>query len=347
MNAPKISLCIPTYNRPALLRQCVTSLLAQTTDDCEVVVVDNCSGEETAAVVAAFLGHPRFRFHRNDANIGPQRNWNRCVELARGEHIAICHDDDFYAPAFAAASSAFLDAHSSVGFVHCAYRVTDSAGRPIRQFKAYASDQVIPSRQVFVQYLRDSHNVVFSSVMARRGAYATVGEFRDGLICGDYDMWLRMALHFDVGYLARRLVYYRTHDDSLSREVPLRRWYEEHVRIIDFALSLAAGSMPGLDARRDEFVAAAGALWARRGLREALSRGADGHLEGAREYCAVADSLAITPGLRAQTRITRLLLSPAGTAVLRLLRPAWHRVRHTGSGDQRASRRSHEESTEA
>lgn len=324
---PKISLCVPTYNRAALLRHCVSTLLNQTAANFEIVVVDNCSSDDTSVVVAEFSADPRFRYHRNTTNIGPQRNWNKCVDVARGEYVAICHDDDFYAPTFAEECGAFLDAHPSVGFVHCGYHIANQEGEPIGAFRAYRTDQVLPSKGAFLQFLAESHNVAFSCVMARRGAYAAAGPFRDGLICGDYDMWLRMAFHFDVGYRARLLVYSRTHAGRLSHEVPLRRWYEEHVRIIDDAVAMAGTSMPEMLARRDELVNRARALWARRGLREALSLGAGGALVDARAYCEMAASLAVSPGLRLRARLARLLLSPLGAPALQVARQTRRRLR--------------------
>lgn len=331
---PRISLCVPTYNRAHLLRHCVSTLLNQTAKDIEVVVVDNCSSDDTLRVGGEFSGHPRFRFFRNAENVGPQQNWNRCVDAARGDYLAICHDDDFYAPTFAEECGSFLDAHPSVGFVHCGYRVTNMAGIPISGYRAYPTERVIPSAESFVQYLWDSHNVAFSAVMARRSAYEVVGRFRDGFICGDYDMWLRMAFRFDVGYLSRSLVYYRTHDESMSRDVPLRRWYEEHLTIIDDALAMASEAMPELTRQREQILGKARKLWARRGLREAVSRASYGNMVGARQYLEVADSLACTLSLRFQVRVAQLLLSPAGAALLGRLRPAWHRARHLRFGER-------------
>jgi GT2 family glycosyltransferase len=334
---PKISLCVPTYNRADLLVQCVSTLLEQTAQDFEVVVVDDCSTDETTTVVGQFAGDPRFRFFRNASNLGQQGNENRCLEVARGEYIAICHDDDFYVARFAEACGAFLDAHPSVGFVHCGYHVTDTAGVPISRFLAYPTDRVIAAEKSFVEFLWQSHNVAFSTVMARRRAYDAVGGFRDGFICGDYDMWLRMAFRFDVGYVSQPLVYYRTHDGSVSRAVPLRRWYDEHVTIIDDALAMAAEKMPALVAQRDAIVGQTRTLWVRRGLREAMSRASCGNMAGAREYLEVAGAMAVTPSLRIQAWVTRMLLSPTGVMFLECLRPAVIRARHALSAGYRAS----------
>lgn len=329
---PKISLCVPTCNRASLLRQCLSTLLAQTARDVEVLVVDNGSVDETEAVVGAFSQDPRLRYVRNPQNLGPQGNWNRCLELARGEHIAICHDDDLYAPDFAEACSAFLDRHPSVGFVHCGHYVTDAGGTPLKTGLAYPTDRVLPSAEIFLQFLLNSHNVTCPSVMARRTAYDAAGQFRVGVYAGDYDMWLRMAFRFDVGYVSRLLVYYRMHGHNTTREIPLRRFYDEHVMIVEEALATAAGTMPHLSRERNRILGRVRARWARRGLREALSRASSGDIDAGRRYLTAARSLAPALSLRMQIFLAHVLLSPPGAFFLQRLRPSWHYLHRARAG---------------
>src|SRR5437870_9918513 len=95
----KISVCVPTYNRAPLLRECLASLVRQTYRDIEIIVSDNCSTDDTPAVMAECTD-PRLRYYRNDTNIGPYPNLNRCLELAKGDYVCILHDDDVYAADF-------------------------------------------------------------------------------------------------------------------------------------------------------------------------------------------------------------------------------------------------------
>src|SRR5437667_3511518 len=83
---PAVSVCIPAYRGAAHIGEAIESVLAQSFADFELVVVDDASRDDTAAVVARYRD-PRIRFLRNERNAGVQANWNRCLELARGRYF--------------------------------------------------------------------------------------------------------------------------------------------------------------------------------------------------------------------------------------------------------------------
>src|SRR3990170_1950083 len=88
---PTVSLCVPTFNRAQALGRTLESLLRQTFTDFELVVVDNASSDDTTNVVRNFRD-PRIRYYRTPTNLGLYPNWNRCLDLARGEYVAVYHD---------------------------------------------------------------------------------------------------------------------------------------------------------------------------------------------------------------------------------------------------------------
>lgn len=94
-NNPKISICIPTYNRSDLLRKTLVSVIRQTTKPYEIIVVDNCSEDDTEAVTKSFSG---VIYYKNERNLGLAGNWNRCIKLAKGDFLTILHSDDLIAP---------------------------------------------------------------------------------------------------------------------------------------------------------------------------------------------------------------------------------------------------------
>jgi len=94
-----VSIAIPVYNRENLVQRAIESALAQTYADIEVVVVDNCSTDNTSEVVQKYARtDPRVRCFRNKRNIGPVPNWLRCVELSRGQYLKILFSDDWMEP---------------------------------------------------------------------------------------------------------------------------------------------------------------------------------------------------------------------------------------------------------
>lgn len=95
---PILSICIPTYNRSACLRECLESILFSAKgyeEQIEIVVSDNASTDDTSSVINEFRKfYPWIRYHRNDSNIGPERNFYAAAGLGLGEYIWIFGDDD-------------------------------------------------------------------------------------------------------------------------------------------------------------------------------------------------------------------------------------------------------------
>ena len=93
MAGPLVSVCIPVKSMARTICQTVESAIAQPYDNIEVLVVDNCSEDETLELVSAFRD-PRIKVVRNETDVGVYGNHNRCVELARGEFLKFLHGDD-------------------------------------------------------------------------------------------------------------------------------------------------------------------------------------------------------------------------------------------------------------
>lgn len=97
----KLSICIPTFNRAELLRECLASVIPQAHNkaEVEVIVIDNASPDHTRSVVNKFQGESTsLRYYRNELNLGYSGNQVKCFEYAAGEYMAILCDDDLYTP---------------------------------------------------------------------------------------------------------------------------------------------------------------------------------------------------------------------------------------------------------
>lgn len=96
---PKLSFCIATFNRASFLAATLESIIAQATSDCEIVVSDNASTDDTESVVAQYARRfDRLKYHKQDTNTGIDRNFDRAVELATGEYCWLMPDDDVVKP---------------------------------------------------------------------------------------------------------------------------------------------------------------------------------------------------------------------------------------------------------
>ena len=116
-HSPLVSILVPVYNRESLVGPCLQSACEQTVSDCEIVVVDNASTDGTLAVCQKLAAQDqRIRVLSNSSNLGPVRNWHRCIAEARGTYGKILFSDDLMAPDYLAKTIPFLK-QDDVGFV--------------------------------------------------------------------------------------------------------------------------------------------------------------------------------------------------------------------------------------
>jgi glycosyltransferase involved in cell wall biosynthesis len=126
--SPRVSVLVPVFNRADLVGPCIESALAQTFDDLEVVVVDNQSTDGTWDAVQRYGRlDSRVRVFRNDTNVGPVRNWRRCLDEARAPLAKFLFSDDLISPRFLEATVPFLEG-DGVGFVYTAAEIGEEPG---------------------------------------------------------------------------------------------------------------------------------------------------------------------------------------------------------------------------
>jgi len=114
---PQVSILIPVYNREKYISECIQSALDQTYKNFEVIVVDNASTDRTWEICNEYAArNTRLRIFRNQINIGPVKNWKRCIDEASGEYGKILWSDDLIAPDFLEETVPYLE-NNDVGFV--------------------------------------------------------------------------------------------------------------------------------------------------------------------------------------------------------------------------------------
>lgn len=116
-DAPKVSLIITTYNRARLLPRAVNSVLDQTYEDYELIIVDDCSTDSTPEMIQLFE-NPRIRLFRHEVNRGLSAARNTGIANARGEYIAFLDDDDECTPNRLADQVSILDSNPKAGLVY-------------------------------------------------------------------------------------------------------------------------------------------------------------------------------------------------------------------------------------
>jgi len=225
-NTPKISVCIPTYNRAAYVGEAIKSALNQTLKDFELIILDDGSTDNTTKVISKFKD-PRIKFYKNDKNTGMVPAWNKAVSLASGKYITVLHSDDRYLPGFLEEQSKLLDENPDVGFAFSACRIIDENGdlRWVHKWKKFthfglfktAKDrktQILKGEKLIKELIFNNF-IRFPTVMIRRECYDKVGMYTDKFRFGmDWFMWMQIALHYKVAYSDKALADYRKHSGA-------------------------------------------------------------------------------------------------------------------------------------
>lgn len=209
--APIVSVIMAVYNGAALLPETLASLQAQTFGDWELVAVDDCSKDDSVAVLERF-GDPRVRVIRSEANGGPVVARNRAFAEARGRYVAGLDQDDISLPGRFARQVAYLDADPEVSLVSCA---TDF----LIDGKRLPGNWPRPLTPVLIDWLMLVQNpIAWSSVMFRADAARRLDPFErpEMRYVEDFDLYQRLRPFGRLAQIDEVLMLYRCHAGGAS-----------------------------------------------------------------------------------------------------------------------------------
>jgi len=245
MCAPRVSFIVPCYNLAHFLGECVSSILCQSFTDFELLIMDDCSPDNTAEVAASF-DDPRVKHMRNERNLGHLANYNRGISLARGDFIWLISADDYLKSSLVVEKYVrVMDAHPRVGYVFCpSVKTSDEGEQGVMEYSVLGEhDRIFSGRQFLLNPLITICCVPAPAAMVRKECYAKLGLFPLDLPhSGDWYLWCLFAMHFDVAYIAEPMVYRRIHRDNMHKlyqDEATDRMYDNNLavpaRIMDFA----------------------------------------------------------------------------------------------------------------
>jgi glycosyltransferase involved in cell wall biosynthesis len=239
---PLISVCVPMYNNSATIERCLRSILDQDGIEFEIVVCDDNSSDDCAAIAASLL-RTGDRLIRNQTNLGLNGNHNKCIEMARGRCIQFVHGDDWLLPgALRTLVPCFDD--PAVGMAFAPRRVINQKDVPLHR-------RLGPAHIWFPWLRKHNHGPTLvaqmmlqaamgnwigepTCVMFRRELGLNVGGLRDDIYqLVDLDFWLRLMLRCEVCFVRQKLSV-RVHSGgttTLSILKARRNWLD-HLRIL-------------------------------------------------------------------------------------------------------------------
>jgi glycosyltransferase involved in cell wall biosynthesis len=209
-STPLISVILPTYNSALFLSPAVDSVLNQTFQDFELIVVDDGSTDETENILKAYKNSVRY-IKKDHAGASAARN--KGIAEARGEFIAFQDADDLWLPDKLQLQLDYFKAHPQVGVVFTGSHRFDAQGVVDSNIRKGVT---IPTGMIFNEILT-SHFIAMPSVMVRKSCLDEVGLFEEALIGNeDFNLYLRLARKFPFGFVNKVLVHIRLHANNLS-----------------------------------------------------------------------------------------------------------------------------------
>jgi glycosyltransferase involved in cell wall biosynthesis len=216
--SPRVSFVVPCYRLAHYLRGCVESILSQTFESLEVLIMDDCSPDETEEVARSFYD-PRVRYIRNEVNLRHLANYNKGIALAKGKYIwLISADDQLRRPYVLQRYVELMDRDPRVGYAYCAgIGVYGDKETGLVEWAFHGDrDAIFAGHEMFCRLL-ERNSVLAPSGLVRSECYQRHGSFPLDLpYAGDWYLWLLFALHHDVAYFAEPMVNYRQHALSMT-----------------------------------------------------------------------------------------------------------------------------------
>jgi GT2 family glycosyltransferase len=214
----RLSVMMPVYNGAAYLREAIDSVLAQTVQDFELLIMDDGSTDDTPAILEHYAGQDqRVRLFLRPHQ-GLIASCNELLRLATTEIVAVAHADDICLPDRLERQLAVMSEDSSLWILGTTAILIDKRGRQRRRWRVPTGSVAVNSE------LERRCCMVHSSCMMRAGNILAIGGYRPAYECAeDYDLFLRASEHGKVDNLAMVGVLYRQHESNVSHRGNLRQ----------------------------------------------------------------------------------------------------------------------------
>ena len=203
-----ISIVLPVYNGERFLRASIDSVISQTYQNWELLVVDDCSTDSTAAIVREYVQQDsRIKYFKNEVNLRLPRNLNRGFSLAQGNYLTWTSDDNVFRPTALEKMYNALKEDEEAQFAYASCDITDEEDNVIEYMMLYPG---IEKRAV-------GQNPVGACFLYTRKVYETIGEYDpDALYVEDFDYWQRIFMRFKVVPIYEILYSYRSQKGALT-----------------------------------------------------------------------------------------------------------------------------------
>ena len=213
---PLWSVMIPSYNCINFLRETIESVLVQAggSDIMQIEVVDDYSSDGDVEALVGELGKGRVNFYRQPKNVGSLRNFETCINRARGKYIHILHGDDLVKPGFYQEIARLYNAYPEAGAAFTGYSDIDEKGNWLWDGKQISVNSGLIDN--WLTRIATGQLLQTPCIVVKREVYEQLGSFFAVHYGEDWEMWTRIAANYPTAYTPLKLASYRVHSSNIT-----------------------------------------------------------------------------------------------------------------------------------
>ncbi len=237
-----VSVIIPNYNHVRFLKQRMNSVLNQTYQDFEIIILDDCSTDKSRDIIETYRDHPKVsHIVYNEKNSGSTfKQWNKGIALAQGTYIWIAESDDVADKEFLQTLVPYVTGNKQLSVVYAQSYELNEKDEVTGSWLSWTDDldphqfleNFVMNGLIYIDRFLIHRNTIpnASGVVFKKNSYLQVGGADETIKnCSDWLFWMKMLLSSDVAFVAKPLNYFRYHEGSViatatKRSDPKRYW---------------------------------------------------------------------------------------------------------------------------
>jgi glycosyltransferase involved in cell wall biosynthesis len=240
-NRPLWSVMVPVFNCGSYLPQALMSVLQQDPgpDLMQIEVVDDFSTDMDVEEIVRSIGKGRVSYYRQQENVGSLRNFETCLNRARGQWVHLLHGDDFILPGFYEEIQSLFQAYPEAGAAFTGYYIVKANGEILY------TNPTLSEKPGYVENWLDivgqSQPIQPPAMVVKRSVYEKLGSFFAIQYGEDWEMWVRISATFPVVHSPQQLANYRMHTTSISSRCFISG---EHLKDITKVIDIVQSHLP-------------------------------------------------------------------------------------------------------
>ncbi len=238
---PLVSIIIPCYNHAKYIAQRIESILKQSFQDFELILLDDCSTDDSSSILQEYSSYPKVaHLIINQHNSGSTfSQWDKGLKLAKGKYIWIAESDDYADENFLNKTTQLLDQSPHIGLCYCQSYKIDENGKIIGDMmyhtESFKSDRwnnnyIDNGKDEILNYLIFKNTIPnASAVLFRRNALLNIPKCIQGMkLVGDLYCYCNILIDWDIAYIADKLNFFRFHNSSVRNTSIHEQTIQEH-----------------------------------------------------------------------------------------------------------------------